>query len=335
MITGGAGFIGSQLGLHLQQQGHEILLVDNMRYGHVDNLLSDGKPFATFIGRDVRDPSLTGSMKGVETIFHFAAISSLPECQVNPREAYDVNVGGTAAVLELARASGVKRVIMASTSAVYENTKAEVLHETDVATPDLVYAMTKLSAEHLCAAYAKNYGLDVIICRFFNTYGAHQDMARANPPFTSYLARELALGHRPTLYNKSDVKRDYIYVGDLIALLQLMLHDPAHFDAATFNICSGTGYSVPELVALAGEIAGKTIDPIYADPKKFWQAYTALTEGPHALRAERLEQEVFKHVIGSSAKAQQRFGWAPRTPMRDGLSDVIRYANAYVARRRA
>src|SRR5438105_2445018 len=124
VITGGAGFIGSQLGKSFVDEGHEVILLDNMSYGYLDNLFVDGKTFGKFVGLDIRSPELPRHFEGVDTVFHFAGISALPVCQEKPHYAVDVNVGGTCNVLESARLAGVRRVVFASTGAIYEsNTK--------------------------------------------------------------------------------------------------------------------------------------------------------------------------------------------------------------------
>ncbi|MGH7710514.1 MAG: NAD-dependent epimerase/dehydratase family protein, partial [Gemmatimonadaceae bacterium] len=143
LITGGAGFVGSQLGAYLARQGYDVLLLDNMRYGHLDNLLEDGRPFARFAGRDIRDPSIEKLFEGIDVVFHLAGIAALPECEANPARTYDVHVSGTAAVLRWARQAGVRRVVFASTSAVYENSASDCQAESEHVAPDLVYSTTK------------------------------------------------------------------------------------------------------------------------------------------------------------------------------------------------
>jgi nucleoside-diphosphate-sugar epimerase len=326
LITGGAGFIGSQLGHHLWKNGYRVILLDNMRYGHLDHLVVNGQLFGEFLGRDVRDRALAPHFEGVDTVFHFAGIAALPVCQANPAEAYDVNLTGTANVLELARRAGVRRVVFSSTSAVYEGTPTNPHAETDVIAPNLVYALTKAAAERLCEGYAKNSGLDIIVCRFFNVYGPHQDAKRLSPPFTSYVARELVAGRRPKLYNRSDARRDYVHVSDLIALLQKMLESPSHYRAEVFNVGSGRGFSVPELYGELRAIAGKDIEPVYGDPGAFWDAYGELFAGPRPLARERVSEEVHKHAVADVAKAMREFGWRPQMDLRAGLESVYRYA---------
>ena len=323
LITGGAGFVGSQLGQRLAAEGHEVILLDDMSFGHLDNLLMNGRPFGRFVCRDIRDPRTNDLYAGVDCVFHLAGVAALPVCQADPREAYDVNVAGTGAVLEAARRAGVRRVVFSSTSAVYERTKSTPLREDDVIAPDLVYACTKQSAEVLCRAYAANYGLDVVVCRFFNVFGPHQDVLRVSPPFTSYVARELAHDRSPVLFNdRSDVLRDYVHVADVVELLMRVMRDEAQFAADVFNVCSGAGHSVPELYDAFRRVSGKSIDPTFRDPAEFWSRYPMLFDGPRPLSRERVIEEVYKSAIGSNAKARAAFAWRPELDLLGAVRSV-------------
>ena len=326
MITGGAGFVGSQLGKHLHRLGHEVVLLDNMRFGHLDNLLLDGAPFGRFLCRDIRDPELPAWLDGVEILFHLAGIAPLPVCQEAPAEAYSVNTGAVAGLLEAARRAGVRRTIFSSTSAVYENTKTARFAESDPIAPNLIYACTKAAAEAVCDAFAANYGMDIAICRFFNVYGPHQDVTRTSPPFTSYVARELALGRAPNLFNNSDARRDYVHSDDVVDLLTRMMDAEGRFAADRFNVCSGAGHSVPELYGLFRAASGKCIEPVWNDPRSFWDAYPVLFGSPTPLSRERISEEVFKNAIGDPAKTEARFGWKARTDVAAGIASV--YADA-------
>jgi nucleoside-diphosphate-sugar epimerase len=261
-------------------------------------------------------------------VFHFAGIAALPVCQSDPREAYDVNVAGTGAVLEAARRSGVRRVIFSSTSAVYERTKSDVLAEDAAVAPDLVYACTKHAAEALCRGYAFNYGLDVAVCRFFNVFGPHQDVLRASPPFTSYVARELVHDRSPVLFNRRpDVRRDYVHVSDVVELLLRMMRHPARHGAEVFNVCSGVGHSVPEIYDAFRLISGKAIEPDYRDPSEFWDRYPVLFSGGYPLSRERVIEEVYKSAIGTNAKARAAFGWEPTLDLAAAVRSVYEDAH--------
>jgi UDP-glucose 4-epimerase len=326
IITGGAGFVGSQLGQVLAAEEYDVVLIDDMSYGHLDNLLVGGTPFGRFVCRDVRDPRTDTLYSGADCVFHLAGIAALPACQSDPREAYAVNVAGTAAVLEAARRAGVRRVIFASTSAIYERTVSAALREDDPVQPDLTYACTKHAAEQICRSYATNYGMDVVVCRFFNVYGPHQDVARASPPFTSYVARELVHGRRPVLFNRSDSKRDYVHVADVTALLLRMMRSDSRFGADVFNVCSGVGHTVPELYDVFRTVSGKRIEAVYEDPATFWDRYEALFREPYPLSRERIAEEVRKHAVGSIEKVRATFQWQPAVDIRSGVRSV--YADA-------
>ena len=223
VITGGAGFIGSQLGNNLHKQGHEVILLDNMSFGHEDNLIIDGKKFGTFILDDIRNKSIFNHTKGADYVFHFAGIAPLPNCQENPYNASEINVAGTANVLEACRVNGVKRVIFASTSAIYENNYKFPSKEEDLVNPDLIYATTKLQCEYLCHSFASSYGMEIVCLRFFNVYGPHQDFKRKQPPLIGYLIREFMLGNSPILHSNGEQKRDYVYIDDLINMCHIVM----------------------------------------------------------------------------------------------------------------
>lgn len=325
LITGGAGFVGSQVAMKLVGE-HDVLLLDNMRFGHVDNLVHDGRPLAPFVGRDIRDRNLASVFDGVDFVLHLAGIAPLPVCQADPAEAYDVNVTGTANILEHCRRAGVERVVFASTSALYEGSRAEYHHEEEALFPSLVYPMSKQAAERLCVNFSHTTGLDVVSCRFFNVYGPHQDMLRTSPPFTSYVARELALGRQPILFNQSDAKRDYVYVDDLVDLVSRIMFDADPLHGEVFNVASGTGHSVPELYGIMRELSGTEIDPVFRDPAEYWDRYPELFSGPFPLKRERVIEEVHKSGLASNAKARERFDWAPRVAIEEGLGAVRDFA---------
>jgi nucleoside-diphosphate-sugar epimerase len=218
-------------------------------------------------------------------------------------------------------------VIFSSTSAVYERTKSDPLREDATIVPDLVYACTKHSAEALCRGYALNYGLDVVICRFFNVFGPHQDVLRASPPLTSYVARELAHDRSPVLFNqRNDVRRDYVHVSDVVELLLRMMRDDGHHAADLFNVCSGVGHSVPELYRAFQAVSGKAIEATYRDPAEFWDRYPALFTGAFPLSRARVIEEVYKSAVGSNARARETFGWEPALDLAAAVGSV--YADA-------
>ena len=310
LITGGAGFIGSQLGNNLDKQGHEVILLDNMSFGHEDNLVVDGKRFGTFILDDIRNKSLFEHMKGVDYVFHFAGIAPLPNCQEDPYEAVEINVAGTANVLEACRVNGVKRIIFASTSAIYENNDLFPCKEADEVYPDLIYATTKLQCEHLCNAFTNSYGMDIVCLRFFNVYGPHQDFKR---------------GGTPILHSDGNQKRDYVYVDDLLEMCNIVMsHDKA--PGNIFNVSSGIPISVRDIVDEISSNFEKVSMPTYRSADLFWEKYSNLFEGKYPLKMERLNKEVNKYSKGCVIKSSEILGWKAKTSLEEGFKNTVEYA---------
>lgn len=326
LITGGAGFIGSELGKFLLQNGHNVKILDNLEYGYRDNFEDNETLKSNFILADVREPEFEKYLTDIDIVYHFAGISALPECESHPAKAFDVNTTGTANVLNAVRHSNVKRVIFASTSAVYENNAPDEIHkETDVVHPNLVYATTKYCSEQICKSFAQNYGMDIIICRFFNVFGPHQDFKRKYPPFTSFLIREALLNHKPTIYNTEDCKRDYIYVYDLMQYLYRMGCSDKKYSADIFNLATGNAYSALEIADVIYDILGKELSYDKGEPLKFWDKYDELFNAKYNLNKKRVQQEVFKHCLGDGTKVSQEFGYKAQVSLADGLKNIIKY----------
>jgi nucleoside-diphosphate-sugar epimerase len=324
LITGGAGFVGSQLASNLSRQDNDVILLDNMADGNIENIFIDGRLVAKIFFRDIREKNLVDLFDGVDTVFHFAGISSLPKCQSDPAAAYDNNVTGLANILEHSRLNGVQRIIFSSTSAVYENNSECLFSEDLSVSPDLVYSCTKLAGEHMCKSYATNYGMDIIIARFFNVYGEHQDINRTMPPFVSYLSKEVFLGANPILYNETNAVRDYVNVSDVIECLLLMASSKSHYKADVFNICSGVGFSVKQIVEEFSRVSGKAINPIFKSSSQFWSKFSQLSEGK-AFLADRVIKEVHKNSIGDPSKTFLEFGFKPKVLLTEGLERVWSY----------
>ena len=238
MITGAAGFIGSQLAYKFWKEGAELVLVENFSYGKTDNLEFEDHSFADEVVRmDIRDrDGMDALLKdgGTDYIYHIAGIAPLPDCQANPQEAVDVNVNGTVNLLEHARKYGVKKFILASTNAIYENETAFPTVEEHFELPTLIYPNTKYAAERFCESYSRTYGMDITCLRFSNVYGPHIDCMRKQPPFIAYMIRELYYGRTPVFHSDGNQRRDYIYVDDLVSLA-LLVRGHSGFDCVNVS----------------------------------------------------------------------------------------------------
>ena len=322
VITGGAGFIGSELGYELHKLGYKIVLIDNLSHGYKENLIVDGKPFGEFVFKDVCTDSLEEHFKDAYCVFHFAAISSLPECQSDPYGAINTNVGGTARVLEACRKTNVRRVVFASTSAIYENNESFPCSEHDLVNPTLMYSTSKLCAEGVCKSFSDVYGMDIVITRYYNVYGKHQDSTRVSPPFTIYLIRELLNGRQPVLHSDGAQERDYVYIDDVNELNILCMKHP---DAPNgiFNVASGNVLSVRKIYEIISNELGVDIKPVYRDAAKFWDKYPHLFEGVYPVQSSRIKKEVNKFTLGSVDISHKILGWHAKTDFKTGIRKTI------------
>ena len=328
-ITGGAGFVGSNLGYVLAKQGYDVLLLDDLSYGHLDNLKKNEKPFGTFKKVDIRTPDLKNYFSDVDYVFHLAGISTLPVCQSNPINAIDVNVSGTVNVLESARLTNVKRVIFASTAGVYENNTKFPCEEDDLTDPSLTYTLTKSFCEKLCNSYFKLYGLETCVTRYNNVYGPNQDIKRTSPPFVAYVIRELLQNKQPIFHSNGNQKRDYVFIDDVNSLNLLCMTNPNAKDQI-FNVSSGNAFSVNEIYAIIASILKTEIKPIFRDSKLFWDKYSSLFEGNHGLNKKWIEKEVDKFTLSSNKKAEKLLGWKVNTPIEEGLKITINHAKNFL-----
>ena len=301
-ITGAAGFIGSQLAYYFWKKGDQVTLLDNFSYGSEDNLVFSNHDFRNEIIRgDIRDRELINQIfekHQFDYVYHIAAITPLPECQMTPSEASDVNVTGTVTILEASRIYGVKKVVFASTSAVYENNTDFPSIETNVVPPSLIYPSTKYTAEQFCRSYVDIYNMNVTCLRFANVYGPHLDCLRTQPPVVGYMIRELFYDRHPVLHGTGEQRRDFVYVEDLIRLCELVLQDKGFH---IVNVSTGTTLSINELMKIVTKLMHKEeLLPEYSDSKNFWNNYPNLYEGAYkellnSAPAERIvfEQEFF------------------------------------------
>ena len=325
LITGAAGFIGSQLAYKFLKEGHKIVLIDNMSYGHEDNLIFDDADLNEYLIKcDIRDKELDEMFKleHFDYVYNIAGIAPLPDCQSNPTEAIDVNVNGFVNILELSRIYGVKTVIQASTNAMYENCKVFPTFEYDFPLPTLIYPNTKYCAERFAQSYCDTYGMNVCCVRFANVYGPHVDCLRKQPPFVGYLIRELYYDRTPVFHSDGKQSRDYIYVDDLTDLLE-KVQDCIGFDVV--NCSSNKSFSVRTIYEIARGIMGKDIEAEYVDSSNYWKKYPQLYEGAYSIKPEVLDHEVNKFSLCDNTHALARYNWQPKVDIEEGMRKMIEY----------
>lgn len=324
LITGAAGFIGSQLAYRLWKEGEELILIDNFSYGKEDNLIFDDHDFRDEIIReDIRNKEAMEEIfknNQIDYVYNIAGIAPLPDCQTEPYDAIAVNVGGLVNMLEYSRKYGVKKVIQASTNAMYENEKEFPTKEDKFELPTLIYPNTKYCAERFAQSYCDTYGMNVTCIRFANVYGPHIDCLRKQPPFVAYMIRELFYDRTPVFHSDGNQRRDYIYVDDLIDLA-IAVRTGEGFDAV--NCSSNSNYSVNEMYDIACKIMKKDIKQEYANDEHYWGKYPALFEGAYKIKNEILNDEINKYSLCDNTYGKEKYGWSPKIDIEEGLKRVI------------
>ena len=327
LITGGAGGIGSTLAYTLSKD-HEVIVVDNLRNGYIENLSINDKEFCKFFLLDIRSNAFNEFIKNEnpDIIIHLAAITSLPDCESNINECIDINVTGTLNVLESARLNNIKRVIFASTSAVYENNKIDEINgftEDLTISPRLFYSLSKKLAEEICISYEKNYGMEIPILRLFNVFGPRQDIHRTSPPLLNYLVREFKNSRQPVLHSNGEQKRDYIHINDVIEAFIICLTNP-NAKNNIFNISSGNLLSVKDIVKYTKEALNINIDPIYRSAKMLWDDYPKLFDGTLSLDKGIVEKETNKFSLGDNSKAKKILNWNPNEDLESLIKETVK-----------
>jgi nucleoside-diphosphate-sugar epimerase len=302
LVTGGAGFIGCNLVRFLLAKGHQAVVLDNFATGKRANI-ADVADRIDLREADVRDRQAVGkAMAGCDAVFHEAALGSVPRSVADPVTSHDVNVNGTIAVLEAARAAGVQRVIFAASSSAYGNQKESPKHEGMVPMPLSPYASSKVACEAYLAAYAASYGLQTLCLRYFNVFGPYQDpegpYAAVIPAFVSRLLH----GERPIVYGDGEQSRDFCYIDNACQANWLAAQaDAGVCDGRAINIACNRRTSLNEILAALNRLLGLKVK---AD-------YQATRPGD------------VKHSLAAIDLARKTIGYEPKIFFEEGLAKAI------------
>ena len=298
MITGGAGFIGSALSAHVQLQGHEVFVLDNLSFGRRELA---GVPDERFFNVDIRDAEGLRNAFAIarpEQVLHLAAIHFIPYCNAHPAEAADININGTIRVLAAAEASSVKQVFTASTAAVYPIADG-AMSEDQVPGPMDIYGTTKLATEVIAREFHQRTGIPMIIGRFFNAFGPNE----TNPHLFPEIQRQVLAGVRTLKLGNLDPKRDYIHTQDMSRAIDALLALPPK-GCETFNIGRGIEYSVREVVAAFERQLGEPL-AIEVDPSR-------------VRKVERM------HLLADVSKLKKATGWEPEWEIDEGVATLLK-----------
>jgi nucleoside-diphosphate-sugar epimerase len=296
LITGVAGFIGSNLADRLLKEGYEVIGIDNLAYG-LKEQIPDGVIFHKL---DIRHKDIYPVFEGVDTVFHFAAKNSIIDCQNDPYDTADINVTGTVNVFLAAKQAKVRKVIYAESSAIYEGSKKLPTPEEDEH-PQSFYASSKLATKYFADAFERYHGIKTTALRYFNVYGPRQDYRRTIPPVFSAFIIKLLKGEQPVIYGNGSKRRDFIHVDDINDFHILCINDD-RTNGQVYNLGTGKNVSVKEIYDAVAKLIGTNIQPDFK-PDQQGEA-----------------QENLADISKASA-----LGWKPKTSLEEGLRGSIEY----------
>jgi UDP-glucose 4-epimerase len=306
LVTGGAGFIGSNLAALLLNRGHQVTVLDNLTSGYRENLTALAG--ARFIEGDVRDQkAVDEAMRNAEVVFHLAASVGNTRAIEHPLLDSEINVLGTLTVLEAARRHGVRKVVFSSSAGIFGELKTLPISEDHPVEPDTPYGASKLAAEKHCLAYAKLYPLECICLRYFNVYGVNQRYdAYGNviPIFADRMLRGIPL----KIYGDGEQTRDFVNVRDVAEANYLAGMNRGVSGA--FNIASGTRVTINELATLMGRCGGIVATVEHTAPR------------PGDVR----------HSLADISRAHAAIGYAPVVTLEHGLTQYMKWAPSVMTR---
>jgi nucleoside-diphosphate-sugar epimerase len=268
LVTGGAGFIGSNLVEHLVQRGEKVRIIDNLATGKRENI----RPFLTdveFVEGDIRDLKLIRkALEGVDYVLHLAALGSISRSVADPIETNSHNVDGTLSMLVASRERGVKRFVYASSSSVYGNTGTRPKDESLSPMPCSPYGVSKHVGEQYCRIFSDIYGLPTVVLRYFNVFGKRQDPSSQYAAVIPTFVSSLLEGECPSIFGDGEQTRDFTYVDNVVQANLKACSPHMNVFGEVFNIACGATCSVNTLYGKIADLLGSSKKAQYRDARK-------------------------------------------------------------------
>jgi UDP-glucose 4-epimerase len=315
LVTGGAGYIGSIVARHLLDAGHEVVVLDSLETGHRDAIA----PEADLVVADLQDRDALAKVVTPELdgVLHFAALALVAESVSHPERYYRTNVGGTLNLLEAMDAAAVHRLVFSSTCAVYGEPDEVPIAETAVPRPVNAYGASKLSVDLMIRDFCRAHGLGAVSLRYFNVAGASRGLGEDHDPETHLIPNILraALGTTPevniygTDYSTRDgtAVRDYIHIEDLSVAHLLALEAAREGEHKVFNLGTGSGYSVRQVIETAQTVTGQEV---------------------HAREAARRPGDP-PVLVATSERIKSELGWEPTKTLEEMIADAWTFVQAH------
>ncbi|MDB5204730.1 MAG: NAD-dependent epimerase/dehydratase [Candidatus Taylorbacteria bacterium] len=290
IVTGGAGFIGSNLVDVLIERGDEVHIIDNLSGGFEENL----NPKAIFHKADIRNiEEIKPLFAGIDGVFHFAALPRVQYSIENPIETNEVNINGTQNILIAAQLAGVKRVVYSASSAAYGNQSTMPLIETMLPQPLSPYGMQKYVGEHICRIWSEIYGIETVSLRYFNVYGPRQSSEGAYALVIARFLKQKKEGQKMTITGDGLQTRDFTHVRDVVRANILAMESDKVGKGEIMNIGGGEQHSVLEIAQMIG--------------------------GEYEFIAPRIEP---RHTLADTTVAKNLIGWEPKEDFVKGVEEL-------------
>ncbi|MHC4943933.1 MAG: SDR family oxidoreductase [Planctomycetota bacterium] len=302
LITGGAGFIGSNLAEALLDEGKDVAIFDNFSTGRRENV--DELDGLDVIEGDLRNyDEILAALKGVDIVFHEAALPSVAKSILDPVKSNKNNIDGTVNLLLAAKDQGVKKVVYAGSSSAYGDSETLPKIETMRENPISPYAVNKLTAEQFCRVFSKVYGLDTAVLRYFNIFGPRQDPSSPYSGVISLFVTKLLAGEQPVIYGDGEQSRDFTFIANVVSA-NFLAADSGPTRGETFNIACGAAVTVNRLFEIIRDLTGaRGVEPIYAEPR----------------------QGDVRHSLADISKARAAFGYQPLVDLEEGLRQTVEW----------
>jgi nucleoside-diphosphate-sugar epimerase len=301
LVTGGAGFIGSSLAEALLVQGDTVRILDDFSSGRRSNIEGLRGKLDVIEGTIVDEATVQRAIQGVEVVFHEAAIPSVPRSVEKPQASMLANVQGTTVVLDVARRTGVRRVVFAASSSAYGDTPTLPKIETMTPQPRSPYAISKHAGEQLMACFSQLYGLETVSLRYFNVFGPRQDPTSEYAAVIPNFATAALAGKKPTVFGDGEQTRDFCFIENVVRANVLAATTPKKLRGEVVNIACGERISLNQLLGIIGEEVGAKVEATYAAP-----------------RAGDVRDS-----LASIDAARALLGYEPKVKVREGLQKTI------------
>jgi len=298
VVTGGLGFIGSNLVEALIEE-NEVIIIDNLTSGKLINIEHLENENLKLIKGSITDLDLKSIFNDVDYVFHEAALISVPESISNPLIYNEINVNGTLNVLIAAKDADVKKVVFASSSAVYGDNESLPINEDAPIKPLSPYAVNKAAGEMYCQVFTENYGLPTVSLRYFNVFGPRQDPDSAYAAVIPKFINNILKGEKPVIYGDGNQSRDFIPVKQVV---KANIQASQSGKTGVFNVALGKRTTINQLLNIINDVMGTDVGPIYLDPRK----------------------GDIKHSVADISRAES-FGFNPNPEFKADLSDTVNW----------